>query len=95
MGTTTSPSYGNIGTGNKQNTGVYAADNYSNIHDLLGNCYEWTAEYSNLSSSPNVNRGGGYSSSSYCAAYRRHDDYHTFGNISFYDISLRVQIYVK
>lgn len=45
LATTTSSSYGNIGTGNKQNTGAYSADQYSNIHDLLGNCWEWTTEY--------------------------------------------------
>ncbi len=38
LATTTSNSYGNIGTGTKQNTGVDAHDNYSKIHDLLGNC---------------------------------------------------------
>ena len=46
--TTTSNSYGNIGTGTRQNTGVYAQDNYCNIHDMLGNCLEWTTEYSSL-----------------------------------------------
>ena len=44
--TTTENTYGNIGTGNKAQTGGTPADCYSNIHDLLGNCLEWTTEYS-------------------------------------------------
>ena len=91
LATTTSSSYGNIGTGNRQNTGAYAADNYSNIHDLLGNCYEWTTEYSRYGSIPCVNRGGGYSYNRYYAAVR--NDNSTSGSST--DLSLRLQFYVK
>ena len=58
LATTTSSSYGNLETGIKQNTGVYSADYYSNIHDLLGNCLEWTTEYSSNGGFPCVRRGG-------------------------------------
>ena len=37
--------YGNLWSGIKSKTGEYAADCYCNIHDLLGNCVEWTTEY--------------------------------------------------
>ena len=70
LATTTSSSYGNIGTKNKQNTGAYSADNYSNIYDLLGNYFEWTTEYSSGSSGSCVGRGGYYSNSSGYAAER-------------------------
>ena len=46
LATTTSTSRGNIGTSNKVKTGQYPADCYSNIYDLLGNCFEYTTEYS-------------------------------------------------
>ena len=42
LATTKSKTYGNFYKGTKKKTGAYAADNYSNIHDLLGNCCEWT-----------------------------------------------------
>ena len=48
LATTTEDTYGNIGTSNKEQTGGYPADCYSNIYDLLGNCREWTTEYSSL-----------------------------------------------
>ena len=81
LATTTSSSYGNIGTDNRQNTGAYAADNYSNIHDLLGNCYELTTEYSSYSGSSCVFRGGLYDYSGSCAATRD-------GNSTSYSLSL-------
>ena len=90
---TTSSQYGNINTGSKQNTGAYAADNYSNIHDLLGNCYEWTTEYcSNSSSLPCVYRGGGYDDGSNGCAAARSSYFASSRNIS---ISARAQLYVK
>ncbi len=46
LATTTDSKYGNIGTNSRTKTGEYEADNYSNIHDLLGNWWEWTTEYS-------------------------------------------------
>ena len=91
LATTTSSSYGNIGTNIKQNTGAYSADNYSNIHDLLGNCTEWTTEYSSGSSIPCTFRGSSYDKRLYYAALRV--AYYP----SFYDddISPRLQLYVK
>ena len=59
LATTTDSTYGNINTGNRTQTGAYTvevegegerkevvSDKYSNIFDLLGNCHEWTTEYS-------------------------------------------------
>ena len=88
LATTTSSSYGNIGTGNKQNTGAYSADQYSNIHDLLGNCWEWTTEYAGNGNC--VARGGASGDSDNYAAYR-------FRTGNYYDhgYSFRVQLYVK
>ena len=91
LATTTSSSYGNINTGSKKNTGVDANDNYSNIHDLLGNCLEWTTEYSSSSSYPCVNRGGFYNNGSYCAAIR----YSGSASTSRGRLSARLQLYVK
>ena len=91
LATTTSPSYGNIGTGNKLNTGAYSADNYSNIYDLLGNCCEWTTEYSSSSIGSCVSRGGYYSNSSGYAVERAcNGTSHSHSLISF-----RIQLYVK
>jgi type II secretory pathway pseudopilin PulG len=89
LATTTDATYGNIGTDNRTQTGEYEADNYSNIHDLLGNCFEWTTEYSS-GHGPCVSRGGGYYNSLY-AAFR--------GNVatsnSSTNISFRLQLYVN
>ena len=92
LATTTSSSYGNINTGSKKNTGVDANDNYSNIHDLLGNCLEWTTEYYSYSFIPCVNRGGYYiNNGSYYAAGR----YSNSTSYSSAYISARLQLYVK
>ena len=48
LATITDNTYGNIGTSNKVQTGGTPADCYSNIYDILGNCIEWTTEYSNV-----------------------------------------------
>ena len=88
---TTSSQYGNIGTNKRENTGAYVADNYSNIHDLLGNCYEWTTEYYSYSTVPCVYRGGYCSFSTYSAASR--DDYDTSSSSG--SLSARAQLYVK
>ena len=94
LATTTDETKANIGTSNKTQTGKYEADKYSNIHDLLGNCYEWTTEYSSYSGSygtyPCVDRGGGYNGSSSCAAYRNRNN--TTNSSS--SIGFRVQLYV-
>ena len=100
LATTTSSSYGNIGTKNKTQTGQYkvngvASDKYSNIYDLLGNCYEWTTEYSSNTGYGNsmscVNRGGGYSHSNYYAA----DRHSSLMLISYSVSSFRLQLYVN
>ena len=72
LATTTDSKYGNIDTGSsgKTQTGEYEADNYSNIHDLLGNCYEWTTEYSSYYNKACVIRGGIYYRSDYDSAAR-------------------------
>ena len=88
---TTSSTYGNLGTGSKKNTGAYTADNYSNIHDLLGNCFEWTTEYQSVSPYYCVIRGGMYNSSSGQAATRSSNN--TTGRVD--TLSFRTQIYVK
>ena len=91
LATTTSSSYGNIGTGSRKNTGVDTNDDYSKIHDLLGNCWEWTTEYSSDSGSPCVDRGGSYYASDCYAAYR----YGSSTSNSAGNISFRSQLYVK
>ena len=100
LATTTDTTYGNIGTDNRAQTGEYEADNYSNIHDLLGNCKEWTTEYSNgttqyglgqpVVSAPFVARGGNNELSGYAAADRLKDinSYMTYG-------SFRLQLYIN
>ena len=91
LATTTSSSYGNIGTGSRKNTGVDTNDDYSKIHDLLGNCWEWTTEYSSSSTSPCVPRGGSSHGSTRCAAFRYND---SASSSSDY-VSFRSQLYVK
>ena len=68
LATTTDSTYGNIGRGDdvisRTKTGSYTvegeiSDKYSNIFDILGNCKEWTTEYSNYHH-PCVLRGGSY-----------------------------------
>ena len=92
LGATTSSSYGNINTGSIQNTGAYAADNYSNIHDFLGNCCEFTTGYYALSSRPCENRGGDYTthSNNYATHRGAHSQYSSSN-----DISARAQLYIK
>lgn len=90
LATTTSSERANIGTRKKELTGAYTADKYSNIHDLLGNCYEWTTEYCSNSSFPCVPRGGYYFFSDGYAAIRNYGS--TSG--SFTIGSFRLQLYV-
>ena len=95
LATTTDSTYGNIGTGtdisNKTLTGAYEADNYSNIHDILGNCYEWTTEFYSNSNYPSVSRGGGYYVSS---SYAANHNFATTTNSTSTD-SFRLQLYIK
>ena len=91
LATTTSSSYGNIRTNSRQNTGTFTVDNYSNIHDLLGNFMEWTTGYCSTSGAPCVSRGGNYNYNSGSA-----DVYYRFSTSS-YDayVSFCLQLYVK
>ena len=91
LATTTSDTYGNIGTGSvgQRVTGNYPADCYSNIYDFLGNCYEWTTEYS--SDAPCVIRGGCYYEGGFYAASRKCDSIKT--STSFYSFRLTLYIY--
>ena len=94
LATTTEDTYGNIGTSNKAQTGGTPVDCYSNIYDLLGNCIEWTTEYSSNTigsiSHPCVIRGGYYVGSNSYAAVRGGS---TTGN-SGTGISFRLSLYV-
>ena len=70
LATTNDSAYGNINTGGTDSvtlTGEYkvngeTSDKYSNIYDFLGNCLEFTTEYSSNSDEvytrPSVYRGG-------------------------------------
>ena len=96
LATTKSSSYGNIGTGsdlfdiiNRKNTGADTHDNYSNIHDLLGNCREWTTEFFQSGGSTCTVRGGSYGQR-YSASSRMYQS-----NIGVYDdVSFRSQLYM-
>ena len=95
LATTTDSTYGNIYTDSINLTGTYVADKYSNIYDFIGNCFEWTTEYSTLNSSeshgPCVPRGGRYGSNYEFAASRR---YGVLVESSSYDFSFRMQLYI-
>lgn len=95
LATTTDSSYGNIGTENRTNTGMYTSDKYSNVYDMLGNCLEWTTEAigGTAGYTTCVGRGGYYDSpySLNYAAYRG-----TYSESSSDpDISFRIQLYIK
>ena len=98
LATTTSSSYGNIGTDNETQTGQYKvngveSDKYSNIYDLLGNCYEWSTEYPREIPDvryPCIHRGGVCNNNTLCAA-----DRHITGSFDIADASFRVQLYVN
>ena len=93
LATTTDDNYGNFST--FVNTGMYAADKYSNIYDILGNCIEWTSEYTTAKSvydpAPWAARGGSSNSHSHYASKRNsYNDNHSLARASF-----RIQLYVK
>ena len=94
LSTTTDKNYGNIGTYNITKTGEYEIDNYSKIHDFLGNCFEWTTEYSNNTLNNKnyscTGRGGYYFNSSYYSAYRSSYGTEYMGYDSF-----RIQLYIN
>ena len=89
LATTQDRQYGNFAPGNKEHTGAYEKDNYSKIHDLLGNCYEWTTEYSSFNGNPCVSRGGGCTING-CAAGRYVNNTYSGDSI----LSFRVQLYL-
>ncbi len=100
LATTMDEAYGNIGRGddvtNRTKTGAYtvdgeASDKYSNIFDILGNCKEWTTEYSSLLNYPCVSGGGDYNNSNYYAA-RRSSSSTSYGTTN---VSFRIQLYVN
>ena len=91
LATTTDSVYGNIGTNIKELTGEYEADNYSNIYDFLGNCFEWTTEYYSDGPYPCVYGGGSYYYSNRSADYRTYSS--TTNNSSIN--SFRLQLYIK
>ena len=94
LATTTDEVYGNMETNNRKKTGEYEADNYSNIHDLLGNCREWTTEYSSCTLAGQnscILRGANYVFSGYCAASRQ---YESIGVRYEFD-SFRIQLYIN
>ena len=96
LATTNDSAYGNINTKSRTQTGSYTVegeilDKYSNIHDLLGNCWEWTTEYSDSSTGNYcVIRGGNYYYSG-CAADRYgYNTSHSYSHVSF-----RLQLYIN
>ena len=95
LATTTSSSYGNIGTGTnvsyRKNTGEDTNDKYSNIHDLLGNCYEWTTEYCKVSIYTCVLRGGRFYDYTGYASFRSYDGIPS-GSADY--VSFRLQLYM-
>ena len=100
LATINDSNYGNMDTNNRTQTGAYtingeASDKYSNIFDILGNCQEWTTEYSsctNLSGIfPCVSRGGIYYSNILYAADRL--GYNTSGSNT--SLSFRLQLYIN
>lgn len=97
---TTDRKYGNIGTGSLAKTGEYkvsgvTSDKYSNIYDMLGNCYEWTTEYSNYNSGGTayaaVARGTDCNDSAYSCDVRRAAPTTRTSSV----LSFRVQLYLK
>ena len=97
LATTTDSAYGNMNTRTRMQTGEYEADNYSNIHDLLGNCVEWSTEYSTCTYNGNIMpcvwRGGFYIYNVYTPSYRgfnyNNDSGLETGN------SFRIQLYIN
>ena len=93
---TTDASYGNINTGNNTKTGEYEADKYSNIYDFLGNCWEWTTEYTSdtkYGSDIYVIRGSKFVNDYDCAASR--NGYSISYGGSNNDYSFRLQLYIN
>ena len=91
LATTANGELGNIGLGKGPlKSGEDKNDNYSNIHDFIGNFYEWTTEFCSSSFEKAVGRGAHFSGMGYASYrfYAREDDWG--GGVSF-----RVQLYIK
>ena len=102
LATTYDRAYGNFAPGEFQNTGAYVADNYSNICDLLGNCSEWTTEYSTCIDNafdyeyPCIFRGNNCHNYDIGVGTRHYNSMsRIYATTSFSLISSRVQLYVK
>ena len=94
LAVTEDSNYGNIG-GERTLTGEYESDEYSNIYDFIGNCQEWTTEYSTdefIRRTECVSRGADYYFLKDRSASSRQSSStsNAYGYISF-----RTQIYVK
>lgn len=93
LATTADRKYGNFYTDTVTeygltNTGMYTADNYSNIHDMLGNVSETSSEFC-----PDLNgivQRGGWYGAYYNAAKRSGYDGQGFNSYGF-----RTQMYIK
>ena len=93
LATTLNRKYGNIMQDIQTvhvNTGMYSADKYSNIYDIIGNAYEWTTEYCNIKDEPCTFRGNSKMSEGFAANRYKHD-------IEYYSkyIGFRTQLYIK
>ena len=103
LATTTDNTYGNLNSGIIEQTGSYIVegkvlDKYSNIFDVLGNCFEWTTEYSSRANStgktPCVVRGGNaYIVNGVYAAIRYYDGHASYSD--YKSDSFRLQLYIN
>ena len=88
----TSGAYGVKGSSKEILLSTGASETFSKqgIYDLAGNVWEWTLEYTAISSGPCAKRGGNYSSSgSYTpAAYRNNDNTTGYGDSIGFRLSL-------
>ena len=96
LAVTTDKKYGNIGTNIMNKTGGYkvdgdASDKYSNIYDLLGNCFEWTTEYCSLNDYSGVARGTNCYDTTYSGDARMPNTISRTNSA----LSFRVQLYIN
>ena len=92
LGDWTSGAYGKKDSNKSVLLSTGASETFSKqgIYDLAGNVWEWTLEYTAISSGPCAKRGGNYSSSgSYTpAAYRNNDNTTGYGDSIGFRLSL-------